>query len=217
MRRIAYLAVFVQVALYATFASSQTLPPIVIEHTVEGIKFATPITVQFDPATDQGMSFTVKVNIDGFTPVLNTLADRRAGGDVRHTGTQVWAESGLLKVKVHLKYDGGFISTNGSVVALFQAHVTDNAVSLSSSSVELNISNDLVRIGSDLSGFRDDIKAQILGGLEEAMSAEDAVLALPEPMQEMGITLEAAHFENSDNSLFAVLSGKLPPEIRISR
>ncbi|PSM19839.1 hypothetical protein [Nitratireductor sp. StC3] len=218
MRGIAFVALLATIAVSATSARGQTLPPIVIEHTVEGIRFATPITVQIDPANDQAVPFTARAQLDEFIGVLNTLANRHAGGDISHTGTQLWAEAGLLKVKVHVRYDGGFLgSTNGSVVALFQAAVTDNTVSLSSQSVELNISNDAIRIGSDLSGFRDEMQAQILNGLNKALSTKDAVLALPEEIQSLGISLDGAHFESRDGGLFAVLSGTLPLEIRVSR
>lgn len=198
---------------------SETLPPIILEHTVEGIQFATPVLVDIGPLSNQGAQYTARSNIDELVPFLNTLADRQAGGDIRHTGTQVWVENGMLKVKVHLEYHvGGLIgSTNGSVVALIRANVADDAVSISVTAIDLNISNDFVRIGSDLSGFRDKIKAQVLAGLEKVLSADNATLSLPKPVKELGVTLETAHFESRDNSLFAVLSGKLPPEIRVIR
>lgn len=212
----AILALFI---ISARAAVAGDLPLIVVRHSLEGIKFTTPIRIETSQINGERIELKAWAELSHLTPVLNTLADRSAGRDITHTGTALWSENGMLKIKVHLKYRvGGFIgSTNGSVVVLLRSVVKNDTISLVTHAVQLNISNDLVRAGSALTGFGDDVKARIVDGLQKALSAEDAALALPSSVRELGIKLTDAHFRNRDKGLFLLISGSLPKEIRLER
>ena len=207
-----YFLVFAATLVASNSAFSATLPPIAIKHSVEGIEFSTPITIDIGEVSEKGLAYSVLVDLSRVPPTLNTLANRHAHGDISHKGSSVWAENGLLHVKVHLNYRvGGLIgSTNGSVIAIFQAIVDENSVRLSPLSTDIRISNDLVRIGADLTGFRNDLRRQIMQSLTDVLSADNALLALPPAVQKMGITLAAAHFDNKEGKVVAIFTGTMP-------
>lgn len=200
-------------------AVAQTLPTLMLRHNIEGIQFTTPVTFALTPQNPERIAYSSFIDLKELSGVLNKLADEASRGDIEHKGTSVWAEAGLLAVKVHLKIKlGGFFgSTNGSVSARFQSDVVDNRASLSTRSINLRISNDLVRLGADLAGIREQVVQDILDVLQKALTSNDAALAVPPNLQAMGVTLDNARFETIDGTLFLVMSGHIPAEIELLR
>lgn len=88
---IGFLAILGVVFLIARTAFAGNLTLIVVRHVFEGTEFATPIRIKTNRQHKGGINYKAWANFDQLSLVLNKLANRKAKGEIAHTGTALRA------------------------------------------------------------------------------------------------------------------------------
>lgn len=217
MRISPIIGALLAVLFSAQSANTQSLLKILVEYQVDEHRLTVPTLVQILPSSGTSSQVSFRFNLNGLRTFFNAFAAKQIHGKLRYRGANISAMGNDLRLEVLLNYKvGGLIgSTNGAVTAIMQLETTEDSISLRIRSVDIRISNDLVRAVADLSGIKTRIRKTLFDRLASVISKDDGRLNLPIVIKGIGLRITDARFESQANNLVAVVEGRIPQPIRI--
>lgn len=103
-------------------------------------------------------------------------------------------------------------STNASVTVVFDPVVEDGAELrlVPVGTPELSVSNDVYRFLLDATGYGRDVERKLRRAAQDALAAENAILALPPPVARFGLRLDDARIVEEEGRLGLRVDGTVP-------